>query len=88
MGKLICQGALNKNITLSEMADFLPMSRSSFYSVLRGDKRLTLQEANTISGEFDLSLDMLAKAELETLKSEQHITSVTEVETKPTPAED
>ena len=66
IGRLMCQGALNKNITLSEMADYLPMSKSSFYSVLRGQKRLTLQEANTIAGEFDLLLDEIAKAELET----------------------
>ena len=67
MGKLLCQGALNKNMALSEMVEYLPMCKSSFYAVLRGQKRLTLQEANTIAGEFDISLDALAKAEIETL---------------------
>mgnify|MGYP003404198177 CR=1 FL=1 len=67
----MCQGALNKKIALSEMFEYLPMSKSSFYAVLRGQKRLTLQEANTISGEFDLLLDEIAKAELETLEITQ-----------------
>lgn len=64
---LIFNACYNKRISVQEFANYLPMQKSSYYAFLRGKKRLTLQEANTISGELDIPLDLIAKAELETL---------------------
>lgn len=67
MYMLIINACYKKQLTVHEFANYVPMQKSSYYAFLRGKKRLTLQEANTISGELDIPLDLIAKAELESL---------------------
>lgn len=50
------------HLTGQEIADIIGISRSSLYSVFRGTKGLTLNEAEVIAGEFDLTLDQISFA--------------------------
>ena len=53
-------------LTSEEMAARIGVCKSSYHSLLRGSKRLTLQEANTINAEFGVPFEVLAAAELGT----------------------